>query len=84
MPARVRHRRPCGVDGGRGPRLLALPAGNGAFDGVTRSPCHGDLWPDNVLVGAVGRPWVLDWDGLAVGDAAEDLATLVWPFFHSE
>jgi len=27
---------------------------------------------------------VLDWDGLAVGDAAEDLATLVWPFVHSE
>ena len=63
--------------------VLALPAGNGAFDGVTRSPCHGDLWPNNVLVRADGRWWVLDWDGLSVGDEAEDLATLVWPFVHS-
>jgi hypothetical protein len=30
-----------------------------------------------------GRWWVLDWDGLSVGDEAEDLATLVWPFVHS-
>ena len=64
--------------------VLALAAGDDAFAGVTRSPCHGDLWPNNVLVGADGRAWVLDWDGLPVGDPAEDLATLVWPFVHSE
>jgi hypothetical protein len=63
--------------------VLALPAGSEAFDGVTRSPCHWDLWPNNVLVGADGRWWVLDWDGLSVGDEAEDLATLVWPLVHS-
>jgi Ser/Thr protein kinase RdoA (MazF antagonist) len=63
--------------------VLGLPSGNEAFDGVTRSPCHWDLWPDNVLVGADGRFWVLDWDGLAAGDEAEDLATLVWPFVHA-
>ena len=37
--------------------VLDLPSGNGAFEGVTRSPCHWDLWPNNVLVGADGRPW---------------------------
>jgi hypothetical protein len=63
--------------------VLALAAGDDAFAGVTRSPCHWDLWPDNVLVGADGRPWLLDWDGLAVGDKAEDLATLAWPFVHA-
>src|SRR5262249_10132083 len=63
--------------------VLSLAAENGAFAGVTRSPCHGDLWPDNVLIGDDGRPWVLDWDGLAVGDEAEDLATLVWPLVHA-
>jgi hypothetical protein len=63
--------------------VLALPSGNDAFEGVTRSPCHWDLWPDNVLVGADGRWWVLDWDCLAVGDQAEGLATLVWPFAHA-
>jgi fructosamine-3-kinase len=62
--------------------VLALPSGNGAFEGVTHSPCHWDLWPNNVLVGSDGRPWVLDWDGLAVGDEAEDLTTLVWPLVH--
>src|SRR5262249_33996382 len=53
-------------------RVLALAAGHDAFAGVTRAPCHWDLWPDNVLVGRGGAWWVLDWDGLATGDEAED------------
>jgi thiamine kinase-like enzyme len=63
--------------------VLALAAGTNAFEGMTRSPCHWDLWSNNVLVDASGRAWVLDWDSLAAGDTAEDLATLVWPFVHS-
>ena len=63
--------------------VLAMADGCGAFEGFTRSPCHWDLWPDNVMVDADGRWWVLDWDGLAVGDEAEDLATLVWPFVRA-
>ncbi len=59
--------------------VLALPAGDPAFAGVARSACHGDLWAGNVLVGPGGAWWVLDWDGLAVGDPAEDCATPLWP-----
>ncbi len=65
-------------------QVLALADGNAAFDGATCSPCHWDLWPNNVLVQADGCWWVLDWDSLAVGDEAEDLATLVWPLVHSQ
>jgi hypothetical protein len=60
--------------------VLALAAESEAFEGMAHSPCHWDLWPNNVLVGRGGRWWVLDWDGLAVGDEAEDHATLAWPF----
>jgi hypothetical protein len=59
--------------------VLALAAGHGAFEGLTRAPCHWDLWPENVLVAGDGTWWVLDWDSLGVGDVAEDYATLVWP-----
>jgi len=59
-------------------KLLALGREHPALEGRTLSPCHWDLWANNVLVGADGAWWVLDWDGLAVGDEAEDLATLVW------
>jgi thiamine kinase-like enzyme len=64
--------------------VLALAVGNDAFEGTSLSPCHWDLWPDNVLVEGTGRWWVLDWDSLAVGDEAEDLATLAWPFVFSQ
>jgi hypothetical protein len=87
----IRTRRPASVNDARlswmeeeSREILALPNGNDAFEGTTRSPCHWDLWPNNVLVAENGRFWVLDWDNLAVGDEAEDLATLVWPFVHSQ
>ena len=64
-------------------KVLALADGNDAFEGTTTVPCHWDLWPSNVLVEGSGRWWVLDWDSLAVGDEAEDHATLVWPFVFS-
>jgi hypothetical protein len=31
-------------------KVLGLANGNDAFDGMTRSPCHWDLWPNNVMV----------------------------------
>ena len=60
-------------------RVLALPAADPAFDGITQAPCHWDLWENNVIVEPGGAWWVLDWDGLAIGDPAEDFATLAWP-----
>lgn len=60
-------------------RVLALTEGDPAFDGATASPCHWDLWQGNVMVEPEGRWWVLDWDDLAIGDPAEDYATLAWP-----
>jgi hypothetical protein len=65
-------------------KVLALADDHPAFDGITRAPCHWDLWPNNVMVNRAGRWWVLDWDSLAVGDEAEDLATLAWPFFYAQ
>jgi thiamine kinase-like enzyme len=64
--------------------VLALADGNDAFEGTSLSPCHWDLWPNNVQFEGTGRWWVLDWDSLAVGDEAEDLATLAWPFVFSQ
>jgi hypothetical protein len=65
-------------------KVLALAEENAAFDGTTRAPCHWDLWPNNVMVDRAGGWWVLDWDSLAVGDKAEDLATLAWPFVYAD
>lgn len=43
------------------------------------APIHADLWLGNLLEGAHGRVWVLDWDGLTLGDPALDWATLLGP-----
>lgn len=43
------------------------------------SPIHADLWLGNLLEGADGRVWLLDWDDLMLGDPALDWATLLGP-----
>jgi Phosphotransferase enzyme family len=43
------------------------------------APIHADLWLGNLLEGAHGRVWVLDWDDLRLGDPALDWATLLGP-----
>jgi aminoglycoside phosphotransferase (APT) family kinase protein len=42
-------------------------------------PAHGDLWLGNLLEGADGRVWLLDWDDVSLGDPAIDWATLLGP-----
>ena len=59
-------------------KLLAMGQDHPALEGMTRAPCHWDLWSENVMVGDDGDWWVLDWDGLAIGDQAVDFATLAW------
>jgi len=62
--------------------IIAIGQAHKAFEGVSRSACHLDLWQDNVMLDKSGEFWILDWDGLAVGDPAEDYATLLWPLVH--
>lgn len=50
-----------------------------AFDHVEAVPIHGDPWEENVLVEPSGRWFVLDWDDLALGDPALDLALSLGP-----
>lgn len=50
-----------------------------AFADPTRSPIHGDLWLENILVTHTGRCVVLDWDNLSVGDPALDWAMFLGP-----
>jgi hypothetical protein len=55
-----------------------------ALEGEAPAAVHGDPWPENWLVGA-DRLWLLDWEGLAVGDPVLDDAVLAhhtggpWP-----
>ncbi|MDQ2845469.1 MAG: aminoglycoside phosphotransferase family protein [Actinomycetota bacterium] len=48
-----------------------------AFKAPTLAPIHGDLWPENILVGP-DRWWILDWDDLAFGDAVVDDAIVLF------
>ncbi|HEX9871356.1 MAG TPA: phosphotransferase, partial [Candidatus Tectomicrobia bacterium] len=42
-------------------------------------PVHGDLWLNNTLVDSAGRWYLLDWDGLSLGDPVADWAMLFGP-----
>jgi thiamine kinase-like enzyme len=65
-------------------KVIAIGREHWAFKGVSHSVCHLDLWQDNVMLDKTGGWWILDWDGLAVGDPAEDYATLLWPLVHRD
>lgn len=58
--------------------LQAAVDASPAFDSPATVPIHGDLWQNNVLVTSEGDWYVLDWDGLTIGDPALDLAILAW------
>jgi Phosphotransferase enzyme family len=50
-----------------------------SFAETADSPVHGDLWLDNLLIDRAGKLWVLDWDGLSLGDPVVDWAMLSGP-----
>ena len=58
--------------------LHQLCADSAAFDGPALLPAHGDLWEGNILVRPDGSWHVVDWDDLALGDPALDMALLLW------
>lgn len=60
-------------------RLRRLVHGAAAFQEPADSPVHGDLWCNNLLVTPSGRWFLLDWDEMALGDPAVDLAMLLGP-----
>lgn len=50
-----------------------------AFREAADAPTHGDLWIENLLVTPGGEWFLLDWDGLALGDPALDWGMLFGP-----
>ena len=50
-----------------------------AFREAADAPTHGDLWIENLLVTPRGEWFLLDWDGLALGDPALDWGMLFGP-----
>lgn len=59
--------------------LLELVEASQAFQDRAEVPAHRDLWPNNVLVTLRGSWYLLDWDGLALGDAVMDWTMLFGP-----
>jgi aminoglycoside phosphotransferase (APT) family kinase protein len=58
-------------------RLIQLSAASTAFAEPVASVIHGDPWPANVIV-TPDRWYLTDWDDVAIGDPALDLAILLW------
>jgi hypothetical protein len=65
-------------------RLEVLARAADAFAAPAAGVIHGDLWANNILVRPDGAWVLLDWDDLAFGDPALDLAILLWPLAKGE
>src|SRR5262245_37112355 len=50
-----------------------------AFQEPADRPIHADLWLNNTLVDRAGRWYLLDWDGLMLGDPVLDWSMLFGP-----
>lgn len=59
-------------------RLAEAIEASPAFDQPANAAVHGDLWLNNLIVGPTGL-YVLDWDGLELGDPAIDWSMLFGP-----
>lgn len=59
--------------------LRALVQTSAVFQEPAGMPTHGDLWLNNLLVAPTGTWYLLDWDGLALGDPVMDWTMLFGP-----
>jgi hypothetical protein len=60
--------------------LLAKMVGeSAAFQELANQPVHADLWLNNTLVDTASRWYILDWDGLTLGDPVMDWTMLFGP-----
>jgi thiamine kinase-like enzyme len=50
-----------------------------AFQEPADAPVHADLWLNNMLIAATGHWYLLDWDGLTLGDPVLDWSMLFGP-----
>lgn len=64
---------------GQAEAVDAAVAAAPAFRDAADAPTHGDLWLNNLLVTPKGEWFLLDWDGLALGDPALDWGMLFGP-----
>lgn len=49
------------------------------FEVLTDAPIHSDIWANNLLIDKNGNWFLIDWDGLKVGDSSLDYAMLLGP-----
>lgn len=59
--------------------IESMVRGSVAFQEPAACPVHGDLWLNNTLADPSGRWYLLDWDGLGLGDPVADWAMLFGP-----
>jgi thiamine kinase-like enzyme len=59
--------------------LAAQVCEEGSFRCPADRPIHADLWANNVLLDGDGQWYLLDWDGLRLGDPVMDWAMLFGP-----
>jgi streptomycin 6-kinase len=64
---------------GEAEAIDAAVAAAPAFGEAADAPTHGDLWIENLLVTPGGEWFLLDWDGLTLGDPALDWGMLFGP-----
>jgi Phosphotransferase enzyme family len=54
--------------------ITAQAIASAAFQEPARAPIHADIWEHNILIDRSGTWFLIDWDGLRIGDPALDWA----------
>lgn len=53
------------------------------FQVFTSTPIHSDIWANNLMIAETGDWFLIDWDGLKIGDPSLDYAMLLGPAKNS-